>query len=96
MALRVAGGLIDAACTSRRDGWATLKKLLPLLLLQWISCFRTEQKPFFSKAAPGASEAEVANLELAGRGQQQVGRFEVPVQHICGVHVLQAPQHLRS
>lgn len=44
---------------------------------------------------PGARQAEVADLEVAGRVEQQVAGLEVAVQHVGRVHKLEAAQHLR-
>lgn len=50
----------------------------------------------FLRCAPGPGQAKVADLEVARGVEQQVARLEVAVQHVCGVHVLEAPQHLRA
>ena len=42
----------------------------------------------------GAREAKVADLEVAARVEQQVGRLEVAVQHVGRVDVLEAAQEL--
>eukprot|EP00971_Amphidinium_carterae_P159801 3168407-Amphidinium_carterae.1 len=39
-------------------------------------------------------QAKIANFHVAIRIQQDVGRFDVSVQHLCRVHVLQRLQQL--
>ena len=45
---------------------------------------------------PGARQPKVADLEVAGRVEQQVAGLQVAVQHVGCVHVLQPPQYLQS
>jgi hypothetical protein len=45
---------------------------------------------------PGACQPKVADLEVAGGVEQQVGGLEVAVQHRGRVQVLETPQQLRS
>jgi len=42
----------------------------------------------------GAGEAEIADFQVAVAVNQQVARFQVPVQDTCGVQVLQAAEDL--
>ena len=40
------------------------------------------------------SQAEVADLEVAGGVEQEVARLEVPVEDVGGVDVLETPEYL--
>lgn len=41
-----------------------------------------------------SGEAEVANCKVAVSVDEQVRWFEVPVEHVCAVDVLEAPEYL--
>ena len=45
---------------------------------------------------PGPCQAEVAYPQVARRVEQQVAGLQVAMQHVCCVHVLQAPQNLHA